>query len=126
MILIQQYSASSKTFFSPSFPAAATKNNFLAFDKGVPFLTLTSLPTVFRSPAIGAREKLLTQIGEWWATVTPEDRKLFAPSLTAMIEVSSAEGLSQRDWASLMITELWALEANAPYGQNSSSTQGMN
>ena len=59
------YTASSKAFFSPSFPSRGTINPFLAFDQIVPLLALGSLPNILRRPAIAKREHLKDCVENW-------------------------------------------------------------
>ncbi len=116
--LWSQYTASSQAFFSPAFPSAATKKPLLAFDNVFSILFLTSLPSLLRSPAEKLRNNLLSQLQTWWTTTTDEDRKVIAPAYSTLLEAAAKEGWEDRDWASLMLAELWALEGNAPYGRH--------
>jgi hypothetical protein len=38
--------------------------------------------------------------------------------MLGMVEVAEGEGWSLRDVASFFLQEIWALEANAPYGES--------
>ncbi|RSH90846.1 hypothetical protein EHS25_010022 [Saitozyma podzolica] len=110
------YTASSKAFFSSSFPSAATKEPFVAFDQAFPLLNLGKLPSFAKKPAEKARETMLSLVEEWWDSVTSEERETLAPALMAMVEVAEAEAWPKRDVAALLLGDLWALEANAPNG----------
>ena len=111
-----QYTASSKAFFSPSFPAAETQKTFIAFDKIFPLLNQTKVPLFLRTAAAGSREKLLADIGVWLTTISDDDKAIISPSNLAMLGVAETEQWTSRDMTALMLAELWALEANAPYG----------
>lgn len=115
---VPQYTASSKALFSRSFPSAATKKPFLAFDQFFPLLTLKELPVLARKPAVAAREQLLDLLVEWWKTTTEEDQKGLAPQIMITWDTKESEGWTDRDFMALLLAELWALEANAPYGKS--------
>lgn len=112
-----QYESSAKAFFTPSFPAAAFKPSFMAFDAAFPLLNLAALPAIARRPAEKARDEALRIIEEWWVDISDEDRQQLAPSMLGMVEASEAEGWPLRDIAAFFLSEIWALEANAPYGE---------
>ncbi|ORY31866.1 cytochrome P450 [Naematelia encephala] len=109
------YTASAKAFFTPSFPARTTFKPFIAFDRAFPILNLARLPITMRSQAISAREKILTMLEEWWETTTELDRAAMAPAVCVQWEIAKDEGWSKRDWATVLLAETWALEANAPF-----------
>ena len=109
------YTASTKAFFSPSFPSHATIKPFLAFDQVVPILALGSLPNILRRPAIRQRENLKDRVEDWLATVTHEDLETMFVGERDTLETAKSEGWSVRDRVALVLGELWALEANAPY-----------
>jgi hypothetical protein len=88
----------------------------MAFDSIFPLLNLAKLPNLARRPAEKLRDKALEIIEEWWVGCSEEDKKNLAPSMGSMIECSETEGWPLRDVASLVLSEIWALEANAPYG----------
>lgn len=117
IMVTSQYEASSKAFFSPSFPHTHFKPIFMAFDTAFPLLNLAKLPNLARRPAEQAREKALDMIEEWWTSCSDEDKQQVSPSVKGMIGCWEKEGWPMRDLASLMLSEIWALEANAPYGE---------
>jgi cholesterol 7alpha-monooxygenase len=114
----EQYEASAKAFFSPSFPHEIFKPTFMAFDEAFPLLYLAGLPKMARRSAERVREDALRMIEEWWIDLSDEDRKEIAPAMLGMVEVAEGEGWSLRDVASFFLQEIWALEANAPYGES--------
>jgi hypothetical protein len=71
-----------------------------------------------RRSAERVREDALRMIEEWWIDLSDEDRKEIAPAMLGMVEVAEGEGWSLRDVASFFLQEIWALEANAPYGES--------
>lgn len=89
----------------------------MAFDAIFPLLNLSTLPAIARRPAEKSRDEALRMITEWWSTCSDEDRKSIAPSMLGMVECSESEGWPEKDLASLFLSEIWALEANAPYGK---------
>ena len=60
---------------------------------------------------------MLRLIERWWQTTTKEERSGLAPPMLTMLDCAESEGWTWEDRASLILAELWALEANAPYGQ---------
>lgn len=55
-------------------------------------------------------------IVEWYATTTPADQAEMAPNIMAMRDSVDVAGWSEWDWGTLLLADLWALEANAPFG----------
>jgi hypothetical protein len=55
---------------------------------------------------------------EWWKTTTEEDQKGLAPQIMITWDTKESEGWTDRDFMALLLAELWALEANAPYGKS--------
>ena len=88
------------------------------FDQIMPLLNLTALPSILRSRATNSLNNLLSQLEEWWDTMSPEDMERLAPNIRGMSEDIVPEGWSKKDWAAIMLAFIWALEANAPYGQS--------
>ena len=109
------YTASSQAFFSPSFPSHATIRPFLAFDDAVPVLALGSLPNILRRSAVSKRETLKDCVENWLATITHEDLEMMFSGERNNLETAKSEGWAVRDRVGLVLGELWALEANAPY-----------
>lgn len=112
-----QYTASSKAFFGPSFPASTSMPLFLKFDAAIPLLSLDALPSFLKGPALTPRAELAKLIVAWYSATSPAERESMAPSITGMRECAEADGWSEQDWATLVLSSLWALEANAPYGE---------
>ncbi|ORX37132.1 cytochrome P450 [Kockovaella imperatae] len=111
------YIASSKAFFSSSFPAKESIPAFKAFDQSIPLLLLETLPSLLMSPARRTRTDLNKIIMDWWKTIREDlkAREALAPSLIGMLDTGEEEGWSDDDLVSCALPELWALEANAPY-----------
>ena len=57
---------------------------------------------------------------EWWNDIRgdPKIREVLAPSLACMLDLGEQEGWSDGCMMSVALAELWALEANAPYGKS--------
>lgn len=49
--------------------------------------------------------------------VSDEDKKKIAPSMMGMVDCANGEGWPIRDVVGLFLSEIWALEANAPFGK---------
>lgn len=90
----------------------------MKFDSIFPLLNLAKLPNLARRPAEKLRDEALRMIEEWYTNCSNEDKKNLAPSMAGMIENAESEGWPLRDVASLVLSEIWALEANAPYGRS--------
>lgn len=58
-------------------------------------------------------------MSDWWRRTKddPKARESLAPSLLGMLDTGEEEGWKDDDLLACAVPELWALEANAPYGE---------
>jgi hypothetical protein len=105
-----QYSISAVAYLGKTFPAKESIAPFHRFDKGFPVLSL-SLPSFMTRGPQQAREDMIALISDWWAK---DGVKAMGdvPAITReMMEICDVEGFNLYDRGSLLLGELWALEA---------------
>ena len=54
---------------------------------------------------------------EWYRHATKNDLDNMSAACKVMMDIHADEGWSERDAVTLLLAELWALSANAPYGE---------
>lgn len=93
------------------------KKPFLAFDKVFPLLNLESMPSIAMKAARQSRDDMIQSLTAWWSTTTDDDRRLMNPSITVQWEIVVAQAWGVENFATCLLAEFWALEANAPFGK---------
>jgi hypothetical protein len=89
--------------------------DFWAFDRFFPLLNLEQLPSIARRPAENAMFKLRDRLGAWYTQQGKSAYKQMAPAMQCMVDVGGDREWTEGYIGGLILSELWALEANAPF-----------
>ncbi|KDR67461.1 hypothetical protein GALMADRAFT_258407 [Galerina marginata CBS 339.88] len=115
----QMYDSAILAFMGVTFPTATSYPLFLAFDNAFPLLAAGFMPDFVTSTGRKVRSQLTDVIQQWlkehWDAEKGERDESASDLVKRMVDDSRAAGYSDRDVAGVLLTDLWALQANSTW-----------
>jgi cytochrome P450 len=119
LIVPQMYDSSMLAFMGTTFPTTTSYPLFLAFDKTFPLLAAGFMPDFVTYSGRKLRSQLTDVIQQWleerWNAEQGERDESACELVKKMVDDSRAAGYNDRDVAALLLTDLWALQANSTW-----------